>query len=258
MTPPAETSRIAVAIPCCNEAAAVAAVIGQWRAALPEAEIVVFDNNSNDGTGAIARGLGVRVIDVPDQGKGYAVRAVFAALADRDAVILVDGDGTYPADAVGPLLARVLEGTADMAVGARRPVPQAGAMTPVRSLGNLLIRASFRILIGPVTGDLLSGYRVFGPRFLNTVRLRSRGFEIETELASEAMARGMRVIERPVPYHPRIAGTASKLWAVRDGSRILATILARSWRLRSRRLLILFLALLGAVTILFLGVKGSR
>ena len=92
------TPRIAVAIPCFNEAAAISAVIARWREALPIAEIIVFDNNSTDGTGAVARNLGVRVIDVPDQGKGYAVRAAFSELADRDALILVDGDGTYPAD----------------------------------------------------------------------------------------------------------------------------------------------------------------
>jgi glycosyltransferase involved in cell wall biosynthesis len=234
--------RVAVAIPCYNEAAAVETVVSQWRAALPDAEIVVFDNNSTDGTGAIARGLGVRVVDVPEQGKGHAVRAIFEHLGDRDAVVLVDGDGTYPAEHVGPLLAPVLAGEADMTVGARRPVAEAGAMTPVRGLGNVLIRAAFRVLIGPGTGDLLSGYRVFGPRYLRTVRPRSRGFEIETELASEAVAQGMRVAEFPVPYHPRIAGTASKLRAFRDGRRILYTITAQGLRLRPWRLGLLVLA----------------
>jgi glycosyltransferase involved in cell wall biosynthesis len=131
----AERPRVAVAIPCYNEAAAVATVIAQWRAALPDAEIVIFDNNSNDGTGAIARTLGVRVVEVPDQGKGHAVRAIFAALADREAVVMVDGDGTYPAEEVGPLLAAILDGTADMAVGARRPVAEAGAMSPCEGWG---------------------------------------------------------------------------------------------------------------------------
>ncbi len=105
-----------------NEAAAVEAVVSAWRAALPDAEIVVFDNDSTDGTGEIARGLGVRVVVVPEQGKGCAVRAIFAELADRPAVVLVDGDGTYPADHVAGLLGPVLKGEADMAVGARRPV----------------------------------------------------------------------------------------------------------------------------------------
>ncbi|HEY2157098.1 MAG TPA: glycosyltransferase, partial [Isosphaeraceae bacterium] len=198
---------VAVAIPCYNEAAAVEAVVGAWRAALPEGEIVLFDNNSTDGTGDIARGLGIRVVDVPEQGKGCAVRAIFATLADRPAVVLVDGDGTYPADRIRGLLDPVLKGEADMAVGARRPVAAPGAMSMIRGLGNVLIPAAFRVLIGPGNSDLLSGYRVFSPRYLNEVHLRSTGFEIETELASEAVARGMRVVEVSVPYHPRIAGT---------------------------------------------------
>jgi glycosyltransferase involved in cell wall biosynthesis len=231
----AEPPRIAVAIPCYNEAAAIDTVIAGWRSALPEAEIVVFDNNSSDGTGAIARDLGVRVIFVPDQGKGHAVRAIFRELADHRAVVLVDGDGTYPPEAIRPLLEPILDGSADMTVGARRPVAESGAMSPVRGLGNVLIRAAFRVLIGRGPGDLLSGYRVFSRHVLQSLSLRSSGFEIETELASEAVARKLRVIEAPVPYHPRIAGTVSKLKAYRDGQRILATIVAQSLRYRPWR-----------------------
>ena len=128
----------------------------------------------------------------------------------------------------------VLDGSADMAVGARRPEPGAGAMSPVRGLGNLLIRAVFRMLIGRPPGDLLSGYRVFSRHFLETVTPRSTGFEIEAELSSEAIARGMRMVEVPVRYHPRIAGTASKLRAIRDGVRIVATIVRQGVRLRLR------------------------
>jgi glycosyltransferase involved in cell wall biosynthesis len=233
-----------VAIPCYNEAAAVPTVVAGWRAALPEAEIIIFDNNSTDGTGAIARELGVRVVPVPAQGKGHAVRAAFALLADRRAVVLVDGDGTYPAEAAGALLAPILDGSADMAVGARRPVAEPGAMTPVRSLGNVLIRAAFRVLIGRGPGDLLSGYRAVSRRFLQAVRLRSQGFEIEAELTSEAVAHGLPVVEIPVAYHPRIAGTTSKLHAVRDGLRILAMIAAQGVRLRPRRTLTLVAAAL--------------
>ena len=116
----AETSpaRIAVAIPCFNEAAAIASVIEQYRASLPDAELVVFDNNSTDGTGEIARGLGVRVIDVPEQGKGHAVRAAIGALlSDFDVVVLTDGDGTYPAEAAPLLVGPLVVDAADMAVG---------------------------------------------------------------------------------------------------------------------------------------------
>lgn len=234
---------VAVGIPCYNEAAAIATVIAQWRTALPDAEIVVFDNNSSDGTGEIARSLGVRVIEVPEQGKGHATQAIFRHFRDFTAVVMVDGDGTYPADEVPRLLGPILDGTADMAVGARIPVAEPGAMTPVRGLGNVLIRGAFRVLIGRAPGDLLSGYRVFGRRYLETVTLRSEGFEIETELASEAVARHLRTIEIPVPYHPRIAGTASKLKVFRDGWRILKTIVRQSLRLRPWRPLLIAIVL---------------
>jgi glycosyltransferase involved in cell wall biosynthesis len=225
-------TRVAVAIPCFNEAAAVSVVLGDWRRALPEAELWVFDNNSTDGTGDLARRAGARVVLVPDQGKGHAVRAIFATLGDCDAVILVDGDGTYPAAAARTMLAPLLAGQADMAVGQRQPDARVEAMSPVRRLGNLLIRASFRVLIGRRAGDLLSGYRVFSRHFLATIAPRSRGFEIEAELACQACARGMRVVEVPVSYHPRIAGTQSKLRAFRDGLRIVATIARQGLRLR--------------------------
>jgi glycosyltransferase involved in cell wall biosynthesis len=253
---PVEHPSIAVAIPCYNEAAAVPTVVAQWRAALPGAEIIIFDNNSTDDTGEIARGLGVRVVPVPERGKGHAVRAAFTLLADRRAVVLVDGDGTYPAEAVGALLAPILDGSADMAVGARRPVAEPGAMTPVRGLGNVLIRAAFRALIGRGPGDLLSGYRAVSPRFLRSVRLRSRGFEIEAELTSEAVAHHLRVVEIPVAYHPRIAGTASKLRAVRDGLRILDMIATQGVRLRPGRTLTLVAAALALLAALV--AVGSR
>ncbi len=238
-----------MAIPCFNEAAAIRTVIAQFRAALPGAEIVVFDNNSTDGTAEAARDEGVRVEPVPEQGKGHAVRAAFALLRDRDAVVLVDGDGTYPAEAVPLLVAPILEGTVDMVVGARQPVPGAKAMSPVRGLGNLLIRTAFHLLIGPGTGDLLSGYRAFSARFLQTAQLRSEGFEIETELAIEAVTRKLRTLEVSVPYRPRIAGTVSKLRAFRDGRRILKTILAQGLRRDPARVL---LAYWGVISVLLL------
>ncbi len=173
-------------------------------------------------------------------------------------MVLVDGDGTYPAEAIGPLLAPVLDGTADMAVGARRPVAGAGAMSPVRAAGNVLIRLAFRVLIGAPPGDLLSGYRVFGRRFRLAVTPRSRGFEIEAELASEAVARRLRVVEVPVSYHPRAAGTTSKLRAVRDGLRILATIAAQGLRLRPWRSLgLLLLAAGGLALVALLVARGA-
>ena len=251
---PAPSPAVAVAIPCYNEAAAIVAVVDEWRLALPGAEIVVFDNNSTDGSGTLAAGRGARIVDVHEQGKGFVVRRIFELLGDRDAVVMIDGDGTYPADAVGPLLASVLEGRAAMAVGTRRPVDEPGAMHPVRALGNVLIGAAFAALIGRGTTDLLSGYRVFSKGYMRAVRLRSSGFEIETELAGEAAGRGLQITEEPVPYRPRIAGTQSKLRAVRDGLRILGMIVALSLRLRPWRpiLLAALVAMASGVAVLIL------
>ena len=231
------SQRIAVAIPCFNEAAAIASVISEWRYTLPNAEIVVFDNNSNDGTAAIAQGLGSRVISVPSQGKGYVVREIFRTLKDRDAVVMIDGDGTYSAANANELIDPVLSGEVDLSVGIRRPVNEPGAMSPIRGFGNLVIGLAFRVLIGPGTTDLLSGYRVFGATSLQTFAIRSRGFEIETELASESVSRRLKVFEAPVIYRPRIEGTTSKLRAFRDGRRILKTIVKQSLRLRPWRLI---------------------
>jgi glycosyltransferase involved in cell wall biosynthesis len=238
---------IAVVIPCFNEAAAIGRVIAQFRASLPAAEIVVFDNNSTDGTAEVARRAGARVEPVAEQGKGHVVRAAFSLLKDRNALLLVDGDGTYPAEAAPLLIAPVLDGMADMAVGDRQPEPGVGAMSPVRGFGNVLIRGAFRLLIGPGTGDLLSGYRAFGPRFLKSVQLQSAGFEIETELAIEATTRKLRTLEVSVPYRPRIAGTISKLRAFRDGRRILATILMRGLRHDPARVILVYCILIAAL-----------
>jgi glycosyltransferase involved in cell wall biosynthesis len=253
-----KSPRIAVAIPCYNEAAAIGFVIERFRAALPSSEIVVFDNNSTDATAEIARNLGVRVVPVPAQGKGYAIQAAFATLKDYDVLIMTDGDGTYPADSADALIAPILDGSADMTVGARRPVEGEQAMAPVRGIGNVLIRLAFRVLIGSSPGDLLSGYRAFNKHFRETVRLRGGGFEVETELASEAIGRGMRVVEIPVPYYPRVGGGVSKLRAFRDGRRILRMIIEQGWRLKPWRLLVLLLLLLfGPLAIVLLGGLGK-
>ncbi len=229
------TPTIAVAIPCYNEAAAVGAVVDQFRAALPDAEIVVFDNNSSDGTGGVATARGVRVVEVPRQGKGHAVRAAFETLRGFDVVMMVDGDGTYPAEAAPLLAAPILEGIADTTVGARQPEPGAGAMAPIRAIGNVLIRSAFRVFIGPGAGDLLSGYRAFSRSFVESVELRSEGFEIETELSVATVVRRLPAMEVSVPYRPRIAGTESKLRAFRDGRRILRKIVAEGIRLKPWR-----------------------
>jgi hypothetical protein len=251
---PAEQGRpaaatVAVAIPCYNEGAAIARVVADFRQALATARILVLDNNSTDATAEEARAAGAEVVPVADQGKGHAVRAAFAALAEADIVVLVDGDGTYPAAAAPLLVEPVRLGKADMVVARREPVAEPGAMSPVRGFGNLLLRAAFRVLIGRAPGDLLSGYRVFSREFREAVSLESCGFEIEAELSSEAVGLGLRVAEVPVPYLPRAEGTVSKLRAVRDGTRILRMIGLQSLRLRPWRPVLIASAVLGGVSL---------
>ena len=254
---PARPPKVAVALPCYNEAAAVGRVVDDFRAHLPGAEVFVFDNASDDGTEAIAAARGARVVPVPDRGKGFAVRAAFDALEDYDVVLMADGDGTYPAEEAPRMIAPILEGRAETVVGSRRPVDGARAMAPVRALGNVLIRGAFLAFIGPGAGDLLSGYRAFSRRFLREVRLRSEGFEVETELAVATAAGGLAAAEVEVPYRPRIEGTESKLRAFRDGRRILATIVREGFRLRPLRAsAIVAAAAAGPATLAYLALAG--
>lgn len=239
---PTRPPKVAVALPCYNEAAAVGLVVDAFRANLPGAEVFVFDNASDDGTGEIAAARGARVVPVPDRGKGFAVRAAFETLRDYDVVLMADGDGTYPAEEAPRMIAPILEGRAETVVGVRRPEGGAKAMAPVRALGNVLLRGAFRAFIGPGAGDLLSGYRAFSRRFLREVRLRSEGFEVETELAAATVARDLAAVDVEVPYRPRVEGTESKLRAFRDGRRILATIVREGLRLRPARALVVVAA----------------
>lgn len=249
----APPAAVAVAFPCRNEAPALPELVAAWRAALPDAALHVFDNNSTDGTGDLARSLGVFVEFVPEPGKGRVVRAIFERLRDYPVVLMVDGDSTYDAPSAPALVAPLLENRADMTIGARVPDAALGAMSPLRGIGNRLIRIAFRIAVGPGTRDLLSGYRGFNQAFRQAFLPRSTGFEIETELTCRAIAGNFRILEIPTPYHPRAAGTASKLRAFRDGARILRAIVANSARLRPAR----FAALLGVAALLLAGAAAA-
>ncbi len=217
--------RVAVLIPCYNEELTVAAVVRQFRAELPEADIYVFDNNSTDRTVDEARAAGARVAYEPRQGKGYVVQAMFRQV-DADVYVMVDGDGTYPPADVHKLIAPVVRGEADMVVGSRL---HDGARSEFRSLnrfGNRLflsvLNSTFKVKIT----DMLSGYRAFGRGFVKSVPLFGGGFETETELTIKALERGFRIVEVPCDLTSRPAGSFSKIRIVHDGLRIFSTILA--------------------------------
>jgi glycosyltransferase involved in cell wall biosynthesis len=216
-------SRIAVVIPCYNEATAIATVIRDFQAALPFAEIIVFDNNSSDATAEIALAAGARVVSVTLQGKGNVVRRMFADV-EADAYVMVDGDATYDASAAPQLVSALFERGLDMIVGARISEEQEAYRLGHR-FGNVLLTRCASTIFGRSFNDMLSGYRVFSRRYAKSFPAHSNGFEIETELAVHALGMRMPVAEMPTVYGSRMEGSHSKLNTYRDGFRILVTIL---------------------------------
>ena len=216
------SSRIAVLIPCKNEEAAIARVVGAFRAALPAAVVYVYDNNSTDRTVEAARGAGAVVRAEPMQGKGHVVRRMFGDI-DADLYVLVDGDDTYDAAASPAMIARLLDEHLDMVNGARDGQQQ-DAYRAGHRFGNALLTGMVALLFGNRFNDLLSGYRVFSRRFVKCFPALSTGFEIETELTVHALHLTMPVAEVKTAYRGRAPGSASKLSSFRDGARILVTI----------------------------------
>jgi hypothetical protein len=214
--------RIAVLVPCYNEEAAIARVVADFRANLPDAVIYVYDNNSTDRTVEIARAAGAVVRTETRQGKGYVVRRMFSDV-DADVYVLVDGDATYDAPSARLLVARLVEGGLDMVVGARRDQEEAAYRFGHR-FGNRMLTGFVAQVFGATFEDLLSGYRVFSRRFVKSFPGLSGGFEIETELTVHALNLELPVDEIETPYFARPEGSVSKLSTWRDGLRILRTI----------------------------------
>jgi len=214
--------RVVVLVPCYNESAAVGKVVAGFRAALPDADVYVYDNNSSDDTAERARAAGAVVRREPRQGKGHVVRRMFAEI-DADIYVLVDGDATYDAASAGKLVARLVEDDLDMVVAARVSQTDA-AYRPGHLLGNRLFTGFVAKVFGARFSDILSGYRAFSRRFVKSFPVLAGGFEIETELTVHALNLELPVAEIPTPYFARPEGSASKLNTWRDGLRILAAI----------------------------------
>ncbi|MET0444857.1 MAG: glycosyltransferase family 2 protein [Pseudorhodoplanes sp.] len=215
--------RIAVLVPCFNEAAAIAQVVHDFRAALPMAEVYVYDNNSSDDTVAIASAAGAQVRSERHQGKGHVVRRMFADV-DADIYVMVDGDATYDAASAPAMIAKLIDERLDMVV-AQRVDQDTAAYRPGHRTGNFLLTRFLADTFGRGFEDILSGYRVFSRRFVKTIPVLSDGFEIETELSVHALELSIPVAEMQTPYFSRPAGSHSKLNTWRDGFRILGTIL---------------------------------
>ena len=214
--------RVAVLIPCRNEAVAIGRVIQQFRSALPGAIVFVYDNNSSDDTAAVARAAGAVVRSETLQGKGNVVRRMFADI-DADAYILVDGDDTYDAAAAPRMVQLLQDGPLDM-VTAARITEITGAYRTGHRTGNLMLTGLVTLLFGNRVTDMLSGYRAFSRRFVKSFPALSTGFETETELTIHALELAMPVGEVMTHYKDRPAGSASKLHTYTDGFRILRTI----------------------------------
>lgn len=214
--------RVAVLIPCFNEETAIGKVIADFRSALPEATVYVYDNNSTDRTVTIARAAGAIVRTESLRGKGNVVRRMFADI-EADVYVLVDGDDTYDARVAPTMLKLLLERRLDM-VSAARDTPAPAAYRLGHKLGNAILSGLVRHVFGRGINDLLSGYRVFNRRFVKSFPALASGFETETEFTVHALALHMPVAEIYAPYRSRPAGSHSKLNTFADGLRILREI----------------------------------
>ncbi len=215
--------KIVVAIPCYNEEMSIKRVINGFQRELPQAEIVVFDNNSTDRTQEIAVAEGAKIIHEKKQGKGWVVRSIFEKL-DADIYVMVDGDDTYPAEEVHKLIEPLLKDQADMVVGNRLGENNHNSIRPLHQFGNWFITSVLNLIFRTKYKDVLSGYRVFTKDVAKNIPLITMGFEIETELALQTLEHGYIVKEVPIMYRCRPQGSFSKLSSFSDGYRIMVTM----------------------------------
>jgi len=216
--------KIAVLIPCYNEARTIAKVVSDFKRELPEATIYVYDNNSKDGTDEIARAAGAVVRYEHQQGKGNVVRRMFQEI-EAECYIMADGDDTYPAENARTLVRHVLDDQADMVVGDRLSSTYFEEnKRPFHNFGNSIVRWSINTLFKSDIKDIMTGYRAFSYRFVKTFPVVSKGFEIETEMTIHAVTKNMFVRNELVDYRDRPDGSESKLNTVSDGIKVLKTI----------------------------------
>lgn len=245
-----QLDKIAVLIPCYNESCTIEKVVSDWKSALPEAVIYVYDNNSTDGTGRLARQAGAVVRCEPLQGKGNVVRRMFREI-DAMCYIMIDGDDTYPAHVARTMADQVLLHGADMVVGDRLSSTYFSQnKRPFHNFGNSLVRFSINSLFKTRIHDIMTGYRAFSYEFVKTFPVLSRGFEIETEMTIHAADKNMVIKNVIVEYRDRPLGSVSKLNTFSDGFKVLSTILRlyRDYRpLSFFGLLSLFLMLLSGL-----------
>ena len=217
--------KIAVLIPCYNEAKTVEKVVQDFKRVLPDATIYVYDNNSSDGTDKLARKAGATVCYEYQQGKGNVVRRMFQEI-DAECYIMTDGDDTYPAEFAPEMVEKVLNRKVDMVVGDRLSSTYFQEnKRPFHNFGNSLIRFCINHIFQSNIKDIMTGYRAFSYRFVKTFPVLSRGFEIETEMTIHAISMYMALDNVIIEYRDRPEGSESKLNTVSDGLKVLRTIL---------------------------------
>ncbi|MDD7148278.1 MAG: glycosyltransferase family 2 protein [Lachnospiraceae bacterium] len=217
--------KIAVLIPCYNEAQTIGKVVNDTKAALPEAVIYVYDNNSTDDTARIAADAGAVVRHEYQQGKGNVIRRMFREI-DAQCYLMIDGDDTYPLEHAREMVSLVLEKNADMVVGDRLSSTYfTENKRPFHNFGNSLVRGSINYLFHSNIKDIMTGYRSFSYGFVKTFPVLSRGFEIETEMTIHAVYNNMQIENVIVDYRDRPEGSVSKLNTYSDGYRVLKMIL---------------------------------
>ena len=222
--------KIAVLIPCYTESKTIGKVVSDWKKALPEAVIYVYDNNSTDGTGRIAREAGAVVRHEYMQGKGNVIRRMFREI-DAEVYLMVDGDDTYPAEYGRQMADLVLEKKVDMVVGDRLSSTYfTENKRRFHNMGNSLVRRSINRLFKSNIKDIMTGYRAFSYNFVKTFPVLSKGFEIETEMSIHAVDKNLFVENVIIEYRDRPQGSESKLNTYSDGLRVLKTI-ARLYRI---------------------------
>ncbi len=216
--------RIAVLIPCYNEEKTIAKVVADAKAALPEAVIYVYNNNSSDATAELAAQAGAVVRNEYMQGKGNVIRRMFREV-EADCYVMVDGDDTYPMEYAAEMVDKVLHHNADMVVGDRLSSTYfTENKRPFHNMGNSLVRGSINRLFGCDIKDIMTGYRAFSYGFVKTFPVLSKGFEIETEMTIHAVSNNMQIENVIVDYRDRPEGSESKLNTYSDGIKVLGTI----------------------------------
>lgn len=217
--------QVAVLIPCYNESQTIEKVVKDFRKALPEAAIYVYDNNSTDGTDEIARRAGAVVRYERQQGKGNVIRRMFREV-DAACYVMTDGDDTYPAENAPQMVRKVLEEQVDMVVGDRLSSTYFQEnKRPFHNFGNALVRKAINALFRTSVKDIMTGYRAFSYQFVKSFPVLSGGFEIETEMSIHAVDKKMHIDHVVVDYRDRPAGSESKLSTYSDGMKVLRMIL---------------------------------